>query len=106
MNIKNCTHWAVTALVLCSVLNVHSQDVLQEVLPKEEAVRLIVFVLSHPASAQHSLFGHRDLQEEAELLRKELEAALTPEVYESALSSDPTLDLEVVVGNLLQPENR
>jgi predicted ATPase len=73
---------------------------------KEEAVRLIVFVLSHPASAQHSLFGHRDLQEEAELLRKELEAALTPEVYESALSSDPTLDLEVVVGNLLQPENR
>ena len=71
---------------------------------KEEAVRLIVLVLRHPASAQHSLFGHRHLKEEAELLRVKLEADLTPVAYETALSSNQSLDFEVVVSNLLQPE--
>jgi tetratricopeptide (TPR) repeat protein len=73
---------------------------------KEEAVRLTALVLSHPASAQHSLFGHRHLQEEAKLLRKELEADLAPKVYKTALSSDRSLDFEAVVSNLLQPEQR
>jgi predicted ATPase/Tfp pilus assembly protein PilF len=71
---------------------------------KEEAVRLTVLVLSHPSSAQRSLFGHRQLRKEAELLRKELEAALAPKVYETTLSSDSSLDFETVISSLLHPD--
>jgi tetratricopeptide (TPR) repeat protein len=73
---------------------------------KEEAVRLIALVLSHPASVQYSLFGRRHLQEEAKLFRKELEADPESKVYESALSSDRSLDFEAVVSNILQPRQR
>jgi tetratricopeptide (TPR) repeat protein len=72
----------------------------------EEAVQLTALVLSHPASAQHSLFGHRHLHEEAKILLKELEADLAPKVYETALSSDRSLDFEAAVNNLLQSEGR
>ncbi len=71
---------------------------------KEEAIRLIALVLSHPASAQYSLFGHRHLQEEAKLLSRELEADLGSTVYETTLPGDRSLDFEAVVSNLLQPE--
>ena len=71
---------------------------------KEEAVRLTALVLSHSASTQYSLFGHRHLQEEAKLLGKELEADLGSAVFETTLPGDRSLDFEVVVSNLLQPE--
>ncbi len=71
---------------------------------KEEAVRLTALVSSHPGSTQRSLFGHRQLRKEAELLRKELEAALAPKVYETTLSSDSFLDFETVISSLLHPD--
>jgi hypothetical protein len=73
---------------------------------RDDAALLTSLVLSHPASAQHSLFGHRHLQEEAKLLHKALEADLPTKVDERALLHDRSLDFEAVVGNLLQPEQR
>jgi tetratricopeptide (TPR) repeat protein len=73
---------------------------------KEEAVRLTVTVLNHPASSQRSLFGNRHLRGEAERLRDDLETALGPEVYEKALASNDPADPELVIASLLNSLQR
>jgi tetratricopeptide (TPR) repeat protein len=66
-----------------------------------EAIELLAIVLKHPAREQHGLLRPVTIQEDAEQLRVELEAALAPEDYEAAWRRGQAAELDAVVAELL-----
>lgn len=66
-----------------------------------EAIELLAIVLKHPAREQHGLLRPATIQEDAEQLRMELKAALSPEEYAAAWGRGIELELQSVVDELL-----
>ncbi len=66
-----------------------------------EALGLLAIILRHPAREQHGLLRPVTIQEDAEQLRVELEAALTPEEYEGAWRQGQAAELDDIIAKML-----
>ena len=66
-----------------------------------EALGLLAIILRHPAREQHGLLRPATIQEDAEQLRIELEAVLTPDIYEAEWRQGQVAELDIVVAEML-----
>ncbi len=69
---------------------------------QEEAVKLLVTVLKHPAAEQNAIFRSESIRAEADHTRAELEESMDKDAYAAAWKAGSVLQLDEVVSNLLE----